>query len=91
MLICTITTKHKYKLLLDVYRAGAKVKCCPVTHLCDTKGDIAHIEPTSLSGHLATHYRYWGWSNSQAIWSHGRQEGCSWDLACSWSVKTGNI
>lgn len=56
---------------------------CPVSHLSDTKGDVAHIKPTGLSGHLAAHYWYRSGGNSQAIWSHGWQEGCSWDLACS--------
>ena len=60
----------------------------PVPHLCDTKGDVADVEPAGLPGHLAAHYRYWGGSNSQAIWSHGWQEGCGWDLACSWGAKT---
>lgn len=70
----------------------SKAKCCTVPHLCDTKGDVAHVESASLPGHLAAHYRYRGGSNSQAIWSHGWQEGCGWDLPCSWRAKprTGN-
>lgn len=59
----------------------------PVPHLCDTKWDVAHIEPAGLPGHLAAHYRYRGGSNCQAIWSHGRQEGCGWNLARSWRAK----
>lgn len=55
----------------------------PTTYLCDTKGDVTHIEPTGLSGHLAPHYRYRSGSDSQSIWSHGWQESCGWDLACS--------
>ena len=82
-----IITKQRQNRLMryfNVFRTlDSKVKYCPVPHLCDTKGDIAHIEPTGLSSHLAPHYRYWGGSNSQSIWSHGRQEGSGWDLACS--------
>ena len=52
-------------------------------HLCDSKGDVAHVEAASLSGHLAANNGHRGGGDSQAVWGHGWQEGRSWNLACS--------
>lgn len=54
------------------------------TNLCDTKRDVADVQPTGLPGHLTAHDWYWGGCDSQAIGSHGGQEGCGWNLSRSW-------
>lgn len=56
----------------------------PLPYLCNAKRDVAHVKPSGLPGHLAAHNGHWGGGDGQAIWGHGWQEGCGWDLACSW-------
>ena len=60
---------------------------CILLYLCDSKGDVAHVEPAGLPGHLAAHHGHGGGGDRQAVWGHGREESCGRDLASSWRTR----
>lgn len=51
--------------------------------LRDAKRDVAHVEPSSLTRHLAAHNRYRGRSHSQTLGGHRREQGSGRNLASS--------
>lgn len=52
-------------------------------YLSDAKRDVAHVETSGLSGHLAPNHRHWRWGHSQTIRSHSREKGSGWNLTRS--------
>lgn len=52
-------------------------------YLSNAKRDVAHVETSGLSGHLAPNHRHWRWGHSQTIRSHGREKGSGWNLTRS--------
>lgn len=55
-------------------------------YLSDAKWDVAHVEASGLSGHLAPNNRHGRWGHSQTIRSHSGEKGSGWNLTRSFRM-----